>query len=264
LINLAIFGINFLFMGKVIQNQSSNKFNTELSENLDRMSQRADSLAHIISKLHSVNSDIRDFADLPQLDASDFSYGIGGPELDILDPDKPLIYARAKEIDRKLDSLIVAARAENKSIEAAKEHFVKRSSVFDHTPSIWPMRGYVSSGFGKRLDPFTGLWKMHEGIDICARKGTPVRATADGKVRFSGWYHGYGKTVKINHSYYETHYAHLEDIKVRPGQSVKRGDIIGTCGNSGNTTGVHLHYEVRVSGRPVDPKTYITPEVVVD
>ncbi|MCK5832201.1 M23 family metallopeptidase [bacterium] len=228
------------------------------------MEHRADSLEILFGNLREINSKVREVADLPPIDESNFSYGIGGPELAYLDPDQPIILARAKEIDRKLDSLIVAAQTENKAILETQEHFTKRKSLFDRTPSIWPMKGYVSSGFGKRLDPFTGIWKQHEGIDICARKGTPVRATADGKVRFTGWYHGYGKMVRVNHTYYETRYAHLSEIKVRPGQSVKRGDIIGTCGNSGNTTGVHLHYEVRISGKATDPKKYISPAVVED
>lgn len=263
-INLLILGFNIFFIKNIDESRSIASTNQNLSQRIEDMSQRADSLDKIIANLHRVNSDIIDIADLPAFDDAEFSYGIGGPELDFFDPDNPIILARARSVNRKLDSLLIAAKTENQAIEEAKEHFVKRRSILSHTPSMWPMRGYVSSGFGKRLDPFTGIWKMHEGIDICARKGTPIRATADGKVRFAGWYHGYGKMVRLNHIYYETRYGHLEDIKVRPGQSVKRGDIIGTCGNSGNTTGVHLHYEVRVSGKPTDPKKYISPEVVVD
>ncbi len=263
-INITLLVVNFVFLSDVSKSHELSNTNEKLSAQLDDISRHADSLAFLIGEINILQQDVRGFADLPPLSEAEFSYGIGGPELNYLDPDKPIILARAKDIGRKLDSLLVAAKAENKALVEAGEHFEKKASIFSKTPSIWPMRGYVSSGFGKRLDPFTGVWKMHEGIDICARKGTPIRATANGRVRFSGWYHGYGKMVRINHTYYETRYGHLDDIKVRPGQQVKRGDIIGTCGNSGRTTGVHLHYEVRLSGKPVDPKKYILPEVVVD
>ncbi|HHS50426.1 MAG TPA: M23 family metallopeptidase [candidate division Zixibacteria bacterium] len=264
LINAFILGFNLFYVGKVAENRTAGETNEQLSASLDAMSRRADSLATIICDLREMSTLVRDKADLPPIDPAQYAYGIGGPELDFLDPNKPIILARARDIDRKLDSLILSAKTERKALEEAREHFEKKRHVLAHTPSIWPLRGYVSSGFGRRLDPFTGIWKMHEGIDICARRGTPVRASADGTIRFAGWYHGYGKMVRINHTYYETRYGHLDDIKVRPGQKVKRGDIIGTVGNTGNATGVHLHYEVRVSGRPVDPRQYISPEVVVD
>ncbi len=264
LINLAVLVWSLTSISNVNENRKLIETNRALTERLEAMSNETDSLALLLERFHAIGSKISDIADLPEIDQAELSYGIGGPELAYLDPDQPIVLARARDVDRKLDSLLVAARAENKALLDARDLFNKKTSVLSRTPSTWPVHGYVSSGFGKRKDPFTGTWKMHEGIDICARKGTPVRATADGRVRFAGWYHDYGKTVRINHIYYETRYAHLDDIKVRQGQSVKRGDIIGTCGNSGRATGVHLHYEVRVSGKPVDPKGYITPQVVVD
>ncbi|RKZ31257.1 hypothetical protein DRQ36_02650 [bacterium] len=263
IINLAALGLNIYFGVAWYRKSDLVRSNARLSRRLDFAEARAESLENIVGYVVELTNQVRDMADLPSIRPEDLAYGIGGPQLDY-DPNEPLIVSKAGDIDRKLDSLLLATRRETEALADVYEHFENKRKLFVHTPTIWPMHGYVSSGFGKRLDPFTGVWKMHEGIDICARKGTPVRATADGRVRFAGWYHGYGKTIRIDHIYYETRYAHLDDIKVTPGQRVKRGDIIGTCGNSGYTTGVHLHYEVRISGKPVDPKKYLYPEVVVD
>jgi murein DD-endopeptidase MepM/ murein hydrolase activator NlpD len=127
------------------------------------------------------------------------------------------------------------------------------------TPSIHPASGFFSSGFGFRRDPINRTIRMHNGIDINNRIGTPVYASANGIVVFTGVESGYGNMVTINHGYgITTNYAHLNDILVREGDEVKRGDKIGTIGVTGRTTGPHLHYEVRINGVPMDPKTYIT------
>jgi len=115
-----------------------------------------------------------------------------------------------------------------------------------------------TSGFGPRRDPKTGGSRMHEGTDFAASHGTPIYATADGVVIHAGWQGGYGRLIKIRHEFgIETRYAHLANIRVREGERVSRGDRIGDMGNSGRSTGTHLHYEVRIGGRPVNPMTYI-------
>ncbi|MFW6029293.1 MAG: peptidoglycan DD-metalloendopeptidase family protein [Halanaerobiales bacterium] len=130
------------------------------------------------------------------------------------------------------------------------------------TPSIWPLLdkgdAFISSNFGWRADPFTGKQQIHEGIDIGVWYNTPVVATADGIVTFTGSNGGYGITVTVEHEFaYETLYAHLNKVKVKEGQKVSRGDIIALSGNSGRSSGPHLHYEVRVNGIPQEPRDYI-------
>lgn len=116
----------------------------------------------------------------------------------------------------------------------------------------------LSSAFGPRRDPKTGGRRMHSGIDMAAPRGTPLYATADGVVTFAGWQSAYGWLVKIQHEFgIETRYAHQSRINVKVGQRVSRGDRIGDMGSSGRVTGVHVHYEVRVGGEPVNPMTYI-------
>jgi len=115
-----------------------------------------------------------------------------------------------------------------------------------------------TSGYGLRRDPKTGGRRMHNGVDFAASNGTPLYATADGVVTHSGWLSGYGRLVKIQHEFgIETRYAHLSKLRVKVGQRVSRGERIGDMGASGRVTGVHLHYEVRVGGKPVNPMIYI-------
>jgi murein DD-endopeptidase MepM/ murein hydrolase activator NlpD len=123
-----------------------------------------------------------------------------------------------------------------------------------------PMHGEIelASGFGVRLDPFSGSPAMHTGIDIHGEVGEPVRATADGTVSAAGWSGDYGRSIDVDHGNgLSTRYAHLSSIDVRVGQSVKTGQIIGRLGTSGRSTGPHLHYETRVRGEAVDPQKFL-------
>lgn len=125
-------------------------------------------------------------------------------------------------------------------------------------PTLWPVRGLVTSGFGVRQSPWGSGRAMHSGLDIQAPYGTPVLATADGEVTFSGRDTEYGGLVIIDHGRdTDTMYAHLSALYVREGQLIRRGTPIGAVGNSGRATGTHLHYEVRVNGAPVDPSGYL-------
>lgn len=126
------------------------------------------------------------------------------------------------------------------------------------TPSIWPTEGWVTSAFGRRISPFTGQPEMHPGIDISGKIGTPIKAPAKGVVSFTGVDGGYGNTIVIKHGAgLDTRYAHLDKIAVKDGDTVNRGEIIGYLGNSGRSTGPHLHYEVRLNGVSVNPMRYI-------
>jgi murein DD-endopeptidase MepM/ murein hydrolase activator NlpD len=126
------------------------------------------------------------------------------------------------------------------------------------TPSIWPVRGWVSSGFGPRVSPFTGRDAIHSGIDIAAPMSTPVIAPAAGTVAEAGHEKSLGNMIVVSHGYgYQTMYAHLKKIKVKVGQTLKRGDVLGQVGSTGLSTGPHLHYEVEANGRAVDPRKYI-------
>ncbi|MBI1356308.1 MAG: peptidoglycan DD-metalloendopeptidase family protein [Acidobacteria bacterium] len=133
------------------------------------------------------------------------------------------------------------------------------SYLSNTTPSIWPIKGRISSSFGRRIDPFLGRGAFHSGLDLSAGRGTPVIATADGTVREAGWSGGYGKAVVISHGSngMSTLYGHLTEIFATPGQVVRRGEVIGRSGSTGRSTSAHLHYEVRYHNTPVNPYKYL-------
>ena len=137
--------------------------------------------------------------------------------------------------------------------EATK--FEKYLSRIPLGPPVW---GRITSRFGYRRDPFSGRYEFHDGVDIRAPWGTPVRATAEGKVIYAGWKAGYGKTVIIKHAFgFRTLYAHMSKIKVKPGRWVKSGQIIGYVGSTGKSTGPHVHYEVWRHSRKQNPLKYM-------
>jgi murein DD-endopeptidase MepM/ murein hydrolase activator NlpD len=139
-------------------------------------------------------------------------------------------------------------------MKAAKEMVARLAA----TPSIRPVQGWVTSGFGPRLSPFTQQLAMHDGVDIGAAPETPVRAPAGGRVALVGYDSKMGKMIALDHGYgIETQYGHLAKALVREGQKVRRGDVIGLVGSSGHSTGPHLHYMVKVHDRAVNPERYI-------
>jgi len=147
------------------------------------------------------------------------------------------------------------------SFQELDEYLKNQKSLLASTPSIWPTRGWVTSGFGYRKSPFTGLPEKHEGLDIAARLGSEVRSTADGKVILAGRENGYGNMVEIDHGYgVLTRYGHNSKNLVKVGDKVKRGQVISLIGSTGRSTGPHVHYEVMVNGIPVSPRNYILEE----
>lgn len=157
-----------------------------------------------------------------------------------------------------IDKMTFRSHSLQKNLSAVEQKFVAQSQLLSATPSIAPTRGLLSDGFGGRSDPFTGERGNHQAIDISSNSGNPVRAPADGIVVKAEWANGYGNVIFLSHGYgYSTRYGHLSSFNVRPGQRVKRGDVIGAVGSTGRSTGPHLHYEVRVNNKPVNPLEYI-------
>ena len=163
-----------------------------------------------------------------------------------------------ERLSNGLDHLDKQAKIQSISFQELDNFFKNQKSLLSSTPSIWPTRGWITSGFGFRKSPFTGLREKHEGWDIAARSGSPVRATADGEVVVEGREYGYGKMIEVNHGYgVVTRYGHNSKHLVKVGDHVKRGQMIALVGNTGRSTGPHLHYEVLLHGIPVSPKNYI-------
>jgi murein DD-endopeptidase MepM/ murein hydrolase activator NlpD len=144
------------------------------------------------------------------------------------------------------------------SLENLVEGLRGKSHRLASTPSIWPTRGWVTSGFGRRISPFTGRPQFHAGIDVAARFGTEVVAPGRGRVVFVGRKGPLGRTLIVDHGYgIRTTYGHLASVTVRKGQEVERGEPIAKVGSSGRATGPHLHYAVAVGRKGVDPFDYI-------
>jgi len=162
------------------------------------------------------------------------------------------------DVQRRIDEIMRAIDLHRASQEEVHGLLNDERSLLGSKPRGWPTRGMVTSGFGMRRSPFSGRPTMHEGMDIAARTGSPVHATADGIVSRSETVAGYGKLVVIDHGYgFQTYYGHNSKIHVKVGQRVRRGEKIAAVGNTGASTGSHLHYEVRRNNLPLNPKKYI-------
>ncbi len=208
-----------------------------------------DSIRQLERQLDEFESKTRDLAIVAGLESLDTgqSAGIGGPN-------QP---APAGELDRLTD---LGARTStiDGSLTLVGDALDERRRWISATPAITPVRGILTSGFGYRRDPVSGKRALHQGVDISTAPGRPVRATADGIVINAERVGQLGKAVYISHGYgLVTRYGHLSSIAVEPGQRISRGDTVGRVGNTGKSTGYHLHYEVRENGRAVNPVAYL-------
>ena len=208
------------------------------------------SVEHLRNQLTSVEEKTRKLAIIAGVEALDAGSrgGVGGvrqtadnnPYLD--DVDQMNFRSRRLETD----------------LSIVEDRLLKQAQILSSTPSIAPVRGILTDGFGGRSDPFTGEPGNHGGVDISSANGQAVRTPADGVVVKAQWENGYGNVVYVSHGYgYSTRYGHLSRYNARPGQRVKRGDVVGFVGSTGRSTGPHLHYEVRVNNNPVNPLAYI-------
>lgn len=222
--------------------------NNILNQKLSAYAAVVDSFRQFLSFTEQMDNRLRAAVNLPLVPGDVRKMGVGGYHSPTVAPEADELLRRANFARRSLLEI-------DRSIAEQKEKI-------RHIPSIWPVHGWVTSGFGYRQNPFSGKKEFHEGLDIVAPRGTPILATADGRVTFAGWRGGYGRTVEIDHGWgIRTLYAHCNTIRVNVGKQVRRGEVIATVGNSGLTTGNHLHYAVMVNGNWTNPANYIlTPK----
>ena len=217
---------------------------------LNNIEQRDDNIYRAVLGAEPIDKAVRDA-------------GIGGAEryADIKDKNidqEELIVSLHEKIDQFRRKLYIESKSQDEVIQLA-EHKEKQLAA---VPAIQPVSNKqllaLASGFGMRIHPVYKVKKMHTGIDFAASIGTPIYATADGKViEVSVKFSGYGKMVEIDHGFgFRTRYAHMHDFAVRPGQQVRRGDLIGYVGNTGISTAPHLHYEVLLNGNHINPVHY--------
>jgi murein DD-endopeptidase MepM/ murein hydrolase activator NlpD len=239
--------------------------NAQLAEELGEMHGRLSSLADTISRISQRDARIRMLANLEPIDPQVQAAGIGGPAEPAPAGEPGTAVRRSQEIRVDLNALIRRADLLASSFREAADSLAVHSARLAATPSIMPTQGWLSSAFtSMRSHPILHVARPHEGIDVTAPMGTPIEAPAAGRVTDAGWESGYGNTVTIDHGFGTvTKFAHTSKILVREGQRVSRGQRIALVGNTGLATGPHLHYEVHVNGRPVDPLRYVLPEHVV-
>lgn len=166
-------------------------------------------------------------------------------------------YTRLEELEHSLAQLDFFIKEETEVQSQLLTELLSYEHLLDHTPTLWPVYGAIICRFGMRFHPVWHRYQPHLGVDLQAPSRTKIRAAADGVVSFAGWEGGYGYLIKINHGYgYETRYAHNSRLLVFGG-SVRKGQLISLAGSTGVATGPHLHYEVRINGRPVNPVAYL-------
>lgn len=261
---LAIFSMAVFLTTQVLYYSQLEKLqgnNDELVSVLDEFSQNIVDLDAEMSSLHEKDKALRAYMDLPLVDSDIQKVGIGGARstkmasMDLLVPEHS---AQPSALNFDVNKLKREIELEKISLQEISEQINRNADFFKHVPSIRPVQtGYVSSSYGYRADPFTKRRKFHKGIDIVTRKGTPIYATGDGVIKYARYFGGFGKSLKINHGYgYSSIYAHLSKYFVKSGEKVTRGQIIGEVGNTGRSSGAHLHYEVRVKNKPTNPFDY--------
>jgi murein DD-endopeptidase MepM/ murein hydrolase activator NlpD len=236
--------------------------NERLRGEIKSLEQRISVLRQDLVEVYQLQDALSEAVGLAPLDANVWQAGIGGrAPVDQL-PGEFLSQAgsgRLAALQGQVAKLLRQARIQRQGYQAILDTLAVRQQARDHLPSIRPVDiGWLSSGFGKRPDPFTGKLTYHRGLDFSVPVGTPVRATADGIATYVGHESGFGRVVKLDHgNRTATLYAHLSKQLVAKGQRVRRGDIIAESGKSGRCTAPHLHYEVRLGGRCVNPLSYI-------
>lgn len=214
-----------------------------------------------LTALQSFENKIRIIANLEEKKESEGLFGMGGALPEDLDPRLPLERKHnglLRQMHAHVDHLGYATGQQGESFESLLGKLEEQVNLLACTPAIRPCKGWLTSRFGYRKSPITGRREFHKGHDIATRKGTPILVSADGVVKFTGSKGLLGKVIVIDHGYgMITRYAHVHKILKKVGQKVERGETIATVGNTGRSTGPHLHYEVHLNGVPVNPARYI-------
>ncbi len=239
--------------------------NARLEQQLDELNGRLTTLADTLSRISQRDARIRVLANLEPIDPQVQAAGIGGPTVPGVEGEAGSAMRRSSEVRVDLNALIRRANLLASSFKEAADSLSVHSARLSATPSIMPTQGWLTSAFSSmRSHPILHVARPHEGIDVTAPMGTPIEAPAAGVVCDAGWEAGYGNTIVIDHGFGTvTKFDHASKLLVREGQRVSRCQRIALVGNTGLATGPHLHYEVHVNGRPVDPLRYVLPEHVV-
>ncbi len=249
----------------VSRNQTLQAENQSLAQTLGQLQGRVSQLGDSIAELERRDGRIRLLANLESIDPQTRAAGIGGPERGAR-PVASVLLGQAGAVRVDVNALLRRANLLSQSFSEAADSLEIYTDRLASMPSIMPTQGWLSSNFSlTRLHPVLNESRPHEGVDIVAPVGTPILAPGAGVVISAQRETGYGNTVVIDHGQgIITRYAHASRLLVQAGQHVQRGDRIGLVGTSGLSTSPHLHYEVHVNGKPVNPMRFVLPSVVTD
>lgn len=232
----------------------------EQEQQLLVVARQAEALEKDIVAIRELDQTVRD---MMQLSAKDSEVEEAGTTAQLMAAQTYLVNrgglaATILNAQRGLQNVSQSIPESKETLETLAQDITKQQAKERATPSTWPTSGRITSPYGYRISPFGYSRQFHSGLDIGAKRGTAIYATADGKVSFAGYQGGYGYVVYINHGYgFTTVYAHMSKLGAKSGQSVNRGDLIGYVGSSGRSTGPHLHYEVHIDGSTVNPRPYM-------
>ncbi len=253
----------------LVRAEAVERENAQLAAQIGALSGRLSTLQDTLRTLEDRDNQIRVLANLDPIPADVRGAGIGGP---VTAPpagsrtDESVLTRRTGEIRVDLNALVRRANLLARSFRVTTDSLEAHADRMASLPSIMPTQGWLSSNFSSvRLHPILNVARPHEGIDITAPRGTVIEAPATGVVTGSGWATGYGNVVTIDHGHgIVTKFAHASKLLVRKGERVTRGQRIALVGSTGLAVAPHLHYEVHVNGRPVNPLRYILPPVITD
>ena len=252
------------FSGQTLRSTQLEHQNEVLTDELATIQAQVARLEADLGFLADKDAELRVLAGLDHIDEEVLQVGVGGPGWPTLE-DNPIftsdeaVAERMFAVTYDLNALERRSRLLRASMLEASDSLSAHRELLESTPSILPTNGRLTSGFSNaRLHPIHNRELPHEGVDLSARRGSPILAAANGRVTMAGRRAGYGLVIELDHGYgYSTLYGHASQILVRPGQRVQRGDVIAQVGNTGIATFPHLHYEVRVGDRPVNPMNYV-------
>ncbi|WP_353119201.1 M23 family metallopeptidase [Myroides odoratus] len=268
ILSAAVFGLLGLFIlinSNILATPKEKMLEREVAEfktNYTLLNKKIDLIAEVLDELEVRDNEIyRAYFNTAPIPEEQRKAGLGGinryKEFKNLQNEK-LLRLTTEKIDLIAKQTAIQSRSLDDIINLAKG----KEKLLAAIPAIQPVKNeslkHMASGYGYRSDPFTKIKKFHSGMDFSVNIGTPIYATGDGKVtRANNQLSGYGNLIEVEHGYgYQTRYAHLSKYNVKPGQTVKRGDIIGYAGSTGRSSGPHLHYEVHYKGNPVNPLNY--------
>ena len=267
-----IIGVSLFLIADLLSNYLYEKRLNDLkvnyvnvSKNLNFLINRLEDLDSQIDKIEEKDNAVRTYAGMPLIDKDIRKLGIGGHSTNtgkFSDNLAPIINKELTMLEMNVEKLSREINLELSSYNSIYDKVQENIHRINQIPSIRPVEGgYLNSTFGHRIDPIDNVRRFHQGQDITIKSGSPIYAPADGVIKRAYYAGGFGNHIKIQHGLgYTTLFAHLSKIKVKHGQNVKRGDIIGYTGNTGRSTAPHLHYEIHHKGKPQNPLDYFFSE----